>query len=64
LNYAGLNGKFLRLFPLVLVLDVIWATSPFLLMPWIGMGLALASAAVLLYVPFAQRSLLLMGRDS
>jgi cholera toxin transcriptional activator len=64
LNYAGLSGKFLRLFPLVLVLDVIWATSPFLLMPWIGMGLALASAAVLLYVPFAQRSLLLMGRDS
>jgi DNA-binding winged helix-turn-helix (wHTH) protein len=64
LNYAGLGGKFLRLFPFVLVLDVIWATGPFLLTPWIGMGLALASCAVLLYVPFAERSLLLMRRDS
>ncbi len=63
LDYAGLSGKFLRLFPVVLVLDVIWATGPFLLMPWIGMGLALASCAVLLYVPFAQRSLLLMGKS-
>jgi cholera toxin transcriptional activator len=63
LNYAGLGGKFTRLFPFVLVLDVIWAGSPFLLMPWIGMGLALASTAVLLYVPFAQRSLLLMGES-
>jgi hypothetical protein len=60
-NYAGLSGKFLRLFPFVLVLDVIWTLGPFLLAPWIGMGLALASCAVLLYVPFAQRSLLLMG---
>jgi cholera toxin transcriptional activator len=63
-NYAGLSGKFLRLFPFVLVLDVIWALGPFLLVPWVGMGLALASCAVLLYVPFAQRSLLLMAKES
>ena len=61
LNYRGLTTKFLKIFPLVLVLDELWALAPFLLVPWLGVGLAIACTAVLLYVPFSQRSLLLMG---
>ncbi len=61
LNYRGLTTKFLKIFPLVLVLDELWALAPFLLMQWLGVGLAIACTAVLLYVPFSQRSLLLMG---
>jgi cholera toxin transcriptional activator len=59
-RYPGLRAKFRKLFPFVLVLDEVWAFAPFLLVGQIGIGLALASAAVLLYVPFSQRSLLLM----
>ena len=61
-NYAGLLKKFTRIFPAVLMLDEIWALGPFLPLPQIGLGLALACAAILLYVPFSQRSLLLMAK--
>jgi cholera toxin transcriptional activator len=61
-NYAGLRKKFTTIFPGVLMLDEIWALGPFLLLPQIGLGLALACSAILLYVPFAQRSLLLMAK--
>jgi cholera toxin transcriptional activator len=61
-NYAGLRKKFTTIFPAVLMLDEIWALGPFLLLPQIGLGLALACAAILLYVPFSQRSLLLMAK--
>ena len=44
-----------------LPLDELWALSPFLIVELIGVGLALAATAVLVYVPFSQRSLLLMG---
>ena len=57
----GLREKFLRLFVVILLLDELWALAPFLLLPWIGYGLVLASTAILLYVPFAERSLILMG---
>lgn len=57
----GLRDKFLHLFPFLFPLDEIWALAPFLLLPWIGYGLALGSTAILLYVPFAERSLILMG---
>ena len=57
----GLREKFLRLFVVILPLDELWALAPFLLLPWIGYGLALASTAILLYAPFAERSLILMG---
>jgi cholera toxin transcriptional activator len=60
-GYRGLPVKFLRLFPFVLPLDALWALAPFLLVDEIGVGLALAATAALLYVPFSQRSLLLMG---
>ncbi|MBZ5501077.1 MAG: winged helix-turn-helix domain-containing protein [Acidobacteriia bacterium] len=60
-NYRGLSTKFQKLFPFILLLDGLWALAPFLIAPQIGMGLALAATAALLYLPFAQRSLLLMG---
>ncbi len=53
--------KFLKLWRLLLPLDVLWSLSPFLLLHHITVGLALACTALLLYSPFAQRSLVLMG---
>jgi cholera toxin transcriptional activator len=61
-GYEGLKGRFLKLFPGLFPLDELWALAPFLLVNRIGGGLALAATAALLYVPFAQRSLLLMGK--
>jgi cholera toxin transcriptional activator len=60
-GYRGLPVKFLRLFPFVVFLDELWALAPFLLVDQIGVGLALATTAALLYLPFSQRSLMLMG---
>jgi cholera toxin transcriptional activator len=62
-GYDGLGRRFLTMFPALFPLDEIWALAPILLVDWIGIGLALAATAALLYVPFAQRSLLLMGRQ-
>jgi len=59
-DITGLSRKFLRLFPGIFVLDQLWALSPFLLAPQIGLGLALAATAALIYLPFSQRTLLLM----
>ena len=63
-GYSGLRGRFLTLFPGLFALDEIWALAPFLLVDRIGMGLAMAATAALLYVPFSQRSLLLMGEGN
>lgn len=60
-GYRGLPVKFLRLFPFVILLDELWALAPFLLVDQVGVGLALAATAALLYLPFSQRSLMLMG---
>jgi hypothetical protein len=60
-GYRGLPVKFLRLFPFIVPLDELWALAPFLLVDEIGVGLALAATAALLYLPFSQRSLMLMG---
>ncbi len=58
----GTRRRFLSLlFPVILVLDILWAASPFLLVPRINVGLALAATAALAYLPFAQRTLVLMG---
>ena len=62
-RYQGLNEKFRRLFPFLLVLDEMWALTPFLCVQQIGLGVAIATAAALLYLPFSQRSLLLMGAE-
>jgi cholera toxin transcriptional activator len=63
-RYEGLNEKFKKLFPFLLVLDEMWALTPFLCMQQIGIGVAIATAAALLYLPFSQRSLLLMGAEA
>jgi DNA-binding winged helix-turn-helix (wHTH) protein len=57
----SLRDKFLKLWPPLLALDVLWSLSPFLLLHHINFGLALACATLLVYSPFAQRSLMLMG---
>jgi len=56
----GLRRNFLKLFPVIFLMDLLWALAPFLLIGEIGFGLALGSTAALLYSPFAQRSLILM----
>ena len=48
-------------FPFVLALDQLWAIAPFLLLPQIGVGLAFAATAALLYVPFSERTLVRLG---
>ena len=57
----GMKKKFLRLWPFLLPLDVLWALAPLLLLHHMNFGLALACMALLVYSPFAQRSLMLMG---
>ncbi len=57
----GMRGKFLKLWPFLLLLDVLWSLSPFLLLNHMNFGLALACTTLLVYSPFAQRSLILMG---
>jgi DNA-binding winged helix-turn-helix (wHTH) protein len=57
----GAREKFLKIWPFLLVCDALWALSPFLLLHHINFGLALACVAPLVYAPFAQRSLILMG---
>jgi cholera toxin transcriptional activator len=57
----GLRDKFLKLWWFLLPLDGLWSLSPFLLLHHINYGLALACMTLLLYSPFAQRSLILMG---
>ncbi len=57
----GARQKFLKLWPFLLVLDELWSLSPFLLLHHINFGLALACTTLLVYSPFAQRSLVLMG---
>jgi len=63
LRYRGLADKFRRFFVAIFMFDEIWALAPLIIAPWIGMGLALAAAAVLVYLPFSQRSLLLMPQN-
>jgi len=60
-DFSGLGTTFRRVFPVVLAIDELWALAPFLLIPKIGVGLAFAAAAALLYVPFSQRTLVRMA---
>jgi hypothetical protein len=53
--------KFLKLWPCLLLFDELWSLAPFLLLHHINFGLALACTTLLVYSPFAQRSLVLMG---
>ena len=56
-----MRQKFLRLWPFLLLFDELWSLSPFLLLHHINFGLALSCTVLLVYSPFAQRSLVLMG---
>jgi cholera toxin transcriptional activator len=60
-DFRKLGEKFRSLFPFVLALDQLWAVAPFLLLPQIGIGLAFAATAALLYVPFSERTLIRMA---
>ena len=53
--------KILMIWRFLLPMDVLWSLAPFLLLHHISFGLALACTALLVYSPFAQRSLVLMG---
>ncbi len=57
----GTREKFLKIWPVLLLFDGLWSLSPFLLLHHINYGLALACVTPLVYSPFAQRSLILMG---
>jgi DNA-binding winged helix-turn-helix (wHTH) protein len=62
LFYApGLREKFRKIWWFLLPFDLLWSLSPFLLLHHINYGLALACMTFLVYSPFAQRSLVLMG---
>jgi hypothetical protein len=60
-DFRKLGETFRRLFPYVLALDQLWAVAPFLLLPQIGVGMAFAATAALLYVPFSERTLVRMA---
>ncbi len=60
-DHQRLDEKFRRMFIFVLVLDELWAVAPFLLADNIGLGAAFAATAALLYVPFAERTLIRMA---
>ena len=53
--------KILRVWRFLLPADLLWSLSPFLLLHHISFGLALSCTALLVYSPFAQRALVLMG---
>ncbi len=57
----GIREKILKLWNFLLPADILWSLSPFLLLHHISFGLALSCTAILVYSPFAQRSLVLMG---
>jgi cholera toxin transcriptional activator len=57
----GAREKILRIWPFLMPFDELWALSPFLLLHHMSFGLALSCTALLVYSPFAQRSLVLMG---
>lgn len=63
-DYSKLGKKFHRIFLAVLVLDDLWAIAPFLIFERIGFGAAFAATAALLYVPFAERTLVRMAYPS
>ena len=57
-DYRRLGETFRRLFFLILPLDQLWAAAPLFLVHQIGIGLAFAATAALLYVPFSERTLI------
>ena len=60
MDYHLLGNKYRILTPALFVLDMIWALSPLLIADRIGLGFALGASAALIYMPFAQRTLMKM----
>jgi DNA-binding winged helix-turn-helix (wHTH) protein len=60
-DYALVGEKFRKIFIPLLALDELWAIAPFLIADRIGFGAAFAATAALLYVPFAERTLVRMA---
>jgi len=60
MDYHLLGSKYHILTPALFVLDMIWALSPLLIADRIGLGFALGACAALVYMPFAQRTLMKM----
>lgn len=60
MDYHLLGSKYRILTPALFVLDMIWALSPLLIADRIGLGFALGACAALIYMPFAQRTLMQM----
>jgi len=61
---AATGRQFQRAFPALVLLDLLWALSPLLIWKDIGLGLAFAATAALLFLPFAQRNLVRMAYDA
>jgi cholera toxin transcriptional activator len=60
-DYRLLGEKFRRLFPVLLLLDVVWSGMTLFLLPEIGLGLGFALFVLAIYSPFAQRTLVRMA---
>jgi hypothetical protein len=58
LDHPAAGVKFRRLFPVIVLLDAVWAASPLLLVGKLGFGLPLFGVAALAYLPFSQRTLM------
>jgi DNA-binding winged helix-turn-helix (wHTH) protein len=56
-----IRQQFLMIWPVLFLFDELWSLAPFLLLHHISFGLAVSCTALLVYSPFAQRSLVLMG---
>ncbi len=59
-DVAHFGEMFRKLFPALMPLDAFWALAPFLISHRIGAGFALVACTALLWVPFAQRTLVKM----
>ena len=60
MDYHLLGEKYRILTPALFVLDMLWALAPLLIADRIGLGFALGACAALVYMPFAQRTLMKM----
>jgi len=60
-DHPQLGVKFHKIFFGILSFDLLWAVAPFLILEKIGFGPAFGATAALLYVPFAERTLVRMA---
>jgi|SRR5579872_2747085 len=60
-DYHLLGEKFHRLFPLLLLIDVLWSAMTLFIIPKIGLGFGFALFVLAIYSPFAQRTLVRMA---